>query len=116
MSSGSNYSVSELRKISIARQDFFSQLYDKRFGSQEDQQHLGQSGVLTVEQQDIIERVSAVCYAYEETLIQMQVLDSLFDAYDVNQIIAEMDEIGEMTQYLERQLKELGGIDDTDIQ
>ena len=122
MSSERNYSVSELRRISTARIDFFLQLYDKRFVPLEEglRQHPDQSGVLTVEQQDINELVSGISEDFVATSKRMQESALSFAAYDIaqphfqpqlrNQIIAEMDGIGAMIQDLEKSVQELRGI------
>ena len=87
MSSERNYSVSELR-ISTARIDFFLQLYDKRFVPLEEglRQHPDQSGVLTVEQQDINELVSGISEDFVATSKRMQESALSFAAYDIAQI------------------------------
>ena len=128
MSSKRNYSVSELRGISDARLDFFLQLHDKQFVAQEEglRQHPDQSGVLTVQQQDINELISAVYEDFVAASNRMQELDLSFAAYDIaqpyfqpqlrNQIIAEMEETGAMIQDLVRQVNQLGRIYATDTQ
>ena len=128
MSSERNYSVSELYRISIARQDFFFQLQDKQFEPQYERllQHPDQSGVLTVEQQYINKLLLAVCDGFKETSKLLQGSLSLFDDYDVappyfqqqrrDQIIAEMNENGAILRNLEKSVQELRGIDATDIQ
>ena len=125
MSSERNYSVSELRGISDARLDFFLQLHDKQFEPLEERlrQHPDQSDVLTVDQHDINESVSAVYEDFVATSNRMQELDLYFATYDRaqpyfqpqlrNQIIAEMEETGAMIQDLVRQVQELGRIDAT---
>ena len=122
MSSGSNYSIPLLHGIFDARQDIFIQLYDEHFAAHQTRlvQRLDQASVL---EQRNLKRVLAICKTFVATSKQIKELDSLFDAYDVAQpyfqpqlrdeIIAEMDGIGEMIQDLVRQLEELGGIDAT---
>ena len=122
MSSGSNYSVPLLHGIFNARSANFNQLYDEHFAAQQTRlvQRPDQAGAL---EQRNLKGVLAICKTFVATSKQIKELDSLFDAYDVAQpyfqpqlrdeIIAEMDGIGEMIQDLVRQLEELGGIDAT---
>ena len=62
MSSGRNYSVFELRRIVIARQNNFEQLFHQRFRQQETRlfQRPSRTGVLIIEQQNLNKRVSDV--------------------------------------------------------
>ena len=107
MSSERNYSKSELYRIFNARQDFFFQLHHKRFEPHKEIILPDQSGALTIEQQDLNKRVLEVCDGFKVTSKRMEELDWSFDDYDVNQITAEMDEIGAMMQNLVRQVQEL---------
>ena len=132
MSSGSNYSVSELRRIFIARKDTFYQIHDERFTAQRTrlQQHPDQTDVLKTVQQDINQRVSVVSDDFEDTLSLLCAAGLLVDDYDQaepnvqpqlrDQLAALFPDlfadIGVKIHYLEGKVRQLEGIDVTDSQ
>ena len=128
MSYGSNYSVSELHRIFIARQDAFRQLRE-RFTAQQTRlvERNENSGSLTIEQQNLNERVSVVHDdAFLVTGGLIFAVELLFDDYYQaqpndqpqlrDQIAARIADIGIMMQGFEGKVRELEGIDVTDAQ
>ena len=137
MSSGRNYSGSQLRRIFIARQDTLLQLRAGRFKAQETRllQRPVQTGVLTTEQQNLKTLVLVVHIAFSKASDYFVSVKCLLDdydqaqqnaqpqprdretaliVYDINELIAE---IGVELQNLEGWLRELEAIDDvTDAQ
>ena len=83
MTSSCNYSVSQLRDILIARGEYFFQLYGERFEPLDTilQQHLNQTGVLTIEHQDLIQRLSDAHDAFAETYKQMEVVRMKLESF-----------------------------------
>ena len=127
MSSGSNYSVSELRRIFIARQDAFRQLRE-RFTAQQTRlvERNENSGSLTIEQQNLNERVLVVRDAFLLTASLIFAVELLFYDYFQaqpndqpqlrDQITAKIPGIGILMQHFESKVRELEGIDVTDAQ
>ena len=126
MSSGRNYSVFELRRIVIARQNNFEQLFHQRFRQQKTRlfQRPSRTGVLIIEQQNLNKRVSDVHDAsvliseiiaatgmmFEGFLdlqphFQQQLLDQISTSFS-----PMFDEIGVRISNLEFQLEQLESI------
>ena len=128
MSFASNYSVSMLHRIFIARQNTFYQLYDERFTAQQTRlvQRKGNSGSLTFEQQNLNESVLVDLDAFLATGGLVFAVESLFDDYVQaqpndqpqlrDQIAAKIADIGIKLQNLEGRLRQLEGIDVTAAQ
>ena len=135
MSSGRNYSGSQLRRILIARHHTFFQLHGGRFTAQRTRllQRPDQTDVLTTEQQDLKVRVLVVHCAFATASDLLVTVKVLLDYYDeqqnaqpqpsnqvtaliVDEINALIAELGLKLQNLECRLRELEGIDVTDAQ
>ena len=142
MSSGRNHSGSHLREMFIARHETLSQLHYGRFQAQRTrlQYDSDQTGVLTIEQQNLNERVLVVHCAFVKASGLLVTLKFLLDDYDraqqnvqpqprkretalivdqanpLDQITTLIAEIGVKIQNLEGRLRELEGIDVTDAQ
>ena len=126
MSSGSNYSVSELRKIVLARGEYLFQLDKKRFTAQKTRlrQRPDQTAVLTAERQDVNQLVSAASDAFAKArklieatgrmILGFKDLQQYFQQQLREQISASFipifDEIGLMLSNLEIKVVELEGI------
>ena len=132
MSSVSNYSVSDLRLILTTRQNRFEQLRHGRFTPQETRlvQHPDQTGVLTIEQQNLNQRVLAVARAFKATGNIMLAAFYLFVGYDLAEptlqpqlrdqitqyLLALFTDLAEQIQNLESKVRELEGLDVPDAQ
>ena len=134
MSSGSNYSGSQLRRIFNARQHTLLQVLEERFKAQQMRLHQrpDQTGERTTEQQNLNERVWAVQYAFAKVRSLLFTVELFLDYYDkvpeehvqiialivdhekpLDQITAKIAEVGVKLQNLEGRLRELEGIDFT---
>ena len=127
MSSGRNYSGSQLRKIFSARHDTLSQLHYGRFQAQRTRlQYNSDQTVLTIEQQSLNERVLVVHIAFVNASGLLATLQFLLNDYDhaqqnvqpqlLDQINSVIADLGVKLQNLEGRLRELEGIDVTDAQ
>ena len=127
MSSVSNYSVWQLHTIFIARQDAWLKLHDERLAAQQTRlvKHADQTGVLTIEQQNLNKRVSEVCNALAATRKMLsKLVGSKFDDYVLAQPIdqpgirvqidALIDDMGMKMRCFEGKIRELEGIDVAD--
>ena len=129
MCSVSNYSVSQLHTIFIARQDAWLKLHDERLTAQQTRlvKHADQTGVLTIEQQNLNKRVSEICNALIATRNMLsKLVGSKFDDYVLAQPIdqpgirvqidALIDDMGMKMRCFEGKIRELEGIDVADAQ
>ena len=135
MSSGRNYSGSQLRRIFIARQDTLLQLRAGRFKAQQTRllQRPDQTGVLTTEQKNLKKLGLVVHIRFAKASDLLVTVKCLLDYYDeqqnaqpqpsnretaliVDDITTLIAEIGVELQNLECRLRQLEGIDVTDAQ
>ena len=129
MCSVSNYSVSQLHTIFIARQDAWLKLHDERLTAQQTRlvKHADQTGSLTIEQQNLNKRVSKIVYSLVATRNRRsKSAVNMFDDYDRawpidqplirDQIEALIDDIGMVMEDFEDEIRELEGLDVPDAQ
>ena len=118
MSFAKNHSIKVLRGMLMGHVMNYQKL-QKQFKAQETRllQRPDQTGVLTIEQQDLKKRVSTVSDAYEETGNLLSAVRFLFDDYDQaqpndqpqlrDQREAKMDELTVMMINFEGKVQEL---------
>ena len=93
-------------------------------------QHPDQTGVLTVEQENLNQRVSAVSNAFKATGFLVLAADFLFRSFDVAQpnlqpqlrdqitqlLLDLFADVGVQMQYFESKVRQLEGVDVNDVQ
>ena len=140
MSSGSNYSGSQLRRIYTARYNTLFKELAERLKAQQTRLHQrpDQTGVLTIEQKNLNERVSVVHKAFGRAISLFFTVELFLDYYDqarqnvqpehhvqiialivdqenpLDQIATKIADVGVKLQNLEVRLLELEGIDIND--